>query len=173
MGTKASEPPVSTEQDPVEFTHEHWARSDQPGVEYFTAMGSMMRTHQLMVAELDRVLKPHALSRTAFLLMATLLMSRDHTRPLGQLSKHLMVHPTTITLVIDQLTDRGLVVRAPHSTDRRTVLATLTDAGQELVDRASKDLADSQFGLTGVTESLAKRLTSTLGQVRVRMGDVP
>lgn len=162
---------LTTEQDPVEFTREHWARSDQPGVEYFTAMGAMMRTHQLMVAEMDRVLKPHGLSRTAFLLMATLLMSREHTRPLGQLSKHLMVHPTTITLVIDQLDGKGLVTRTPHSTDRRTVLASLTPDGLDLVTKASQDLAVAHFGLTGVTESVAKRLTTVLGQIRDRMGD--
>jgi DNA-binding MarR family transcriptional regulator len=163
---------MSTEQDPVEFAREHWAASDQPGVAYFTAMAAMMRTHQLMVTELDRALKPHGLSRTAFLLMATLLMSRQHTRPLGQLSKHLMVHPTTITLVIDQLDERKLVTRAPHSTDRRTVLATLTTEGRELVAKASADLAAAQFGLSGVSEPLSRRLTSVLAQVRTRMGDV-
>jgi DNA-binding MarR family transcriptional regulator len=140
-------------------------------VEYFTAMDAMMRTHQLMVIELDRVLKPHGLSRTAFLLLATLLMSREHTRPLGQLSKHLMVHPTTITLVIDQLEGKGLVTRTAHRTDRRTVLASLTDVGRELVAKAGEDLAGAQFGLSGVTDALAKRLTSILGQVRGRMGD--
>ena len=164
---------VSIEQDPVEFVRQHWADTAQPGVEHFTAMGAMMRTHQLMVAELDRVLKPYGVSRTAFLLMATLLMSREHTRPLGQLSKHLMVHPTTITLVIDQLDGKGLVSRTPHSTDRRTVLATLTDQGRVLVTKASDDLASAQFGLTGVTDTLAKRLTSVLGQIRGRMGDAP
>lgn len=168
---KVSENPA--EQDPVEFTREHWAGADQPGVEYFTAMAAMMRTHQLMVAEMDRVLKPHGLNRTAFLLMATLMMSREHTRPLGQLSRHLLVHPTTITLVIDQLAARDLVTRTPHSTDRRTVLATLTEPGAELVTRASADLAGARFGLTGTPESLAKRLTTVLSQVRTRIGDSP
>ncbi|HEY1969167.1 MAG TPA: MarR family transcriptional regulator [Pseudonocardia sp.] len=163
---------VSSEQDPVEFTREHWASNEQPGAEYFAAMGAVMRAHALMVAELERVLKPHGLSRTAFLLMATLLMSREHTRPLGQLSRHLMVHPTTVTLVIDQLDGRGLVTRQPHPTDRRTVLASLTPDGLELVTKAGEDLAGTQFGLTGVSESLAQRLTSVLGQIRAKMGDL-
>jgi DNA-binding MarR family transcriptional regulator len=164
---------VVSEQDPVDFTREHWAACNQPGVDHFAAMGAMMRTHQLMVAEMDRILKPHGISRTAFLLMATLLMSRDHTRPLGQLSKHLMVHPTTVTLVIDQLDSRKLVTRTPHSTDRRTVLATLTDEGRDLLTKAGEDLAGAQFGLTGVSTALAQRLTTSLGQARARMGDVP
>jgi DNA-binding MarR family transcriptional regulator len=164
---------MADEQDPVEFIREHWAAGEQPGVEYFAAMGAMMRTHQLMVAEMDRVLKPHGISRTAFLLMATLLMSRGHARPLGQLSRHLMVHPTTVTLVIDQLDTKGLVTRAPHSTDRRTVLASLTPDGLELATKASEDLAASQFGLVGVGEPTVRRLTSVLAQVRTRMGDAP
>ena len=163
---------MTAEADAVEYTRQHWAESGQPATEHFAAMGAVMRTHQLMVNELDRVLKPHNVSRTAFLLMATLLMSREHTRPLGQLSRHLMVHPTTVTLVIDQLAGRDLVTRRPHPTDRRTVLASLTDEGRRVVGKASEDLAATQFGLTGVSESLAQRLTGVLGQVRTKMGDI-
>jgi hypothetical protein len=39
------------------------------------------------------------------------------------------------------------------------------------VTRASADLTAVQFGLTGVNESLAQRLTAVLGQIRVKMGD--
>jgi len=163
---------MSTDADAVEYSRQHWAASGQPAADHFAAMGALMRTHQLMVAELDRLLKPHSLSRTAFLLLATLLMSRDHTRPLGQLSRHLMVHPTTVTLVIDQLEGRDLVARRPHPTDRRTILAALTDEGRRVVTKAGEDLAGAQFGLTGVSESLAQRVTGVLGQVRTKMGDI-
>jgi DNA-binding MarR family transcriptional regulator len=163
---------MTADADAVEYTRQHWAESGQPAAEHFAAMGALMRTHQLMVNELDRLLKPHSLSRTAFLLMATLLMSREHTRPLGQLSRHLMVHPTTVTLVIDQLAGRDLVTRRPHPTDRRTVLAALTDEGRRVVTKASEDLATAQFGLTGVNDALAQRVTGVLGQVRTKMGDI-
>jgi DNA-binding MarR family transcriptional regulator len=136
-------------------------------------MASMMRAHQTMIAELDRLLKPHDMSRTAFLLMSTLLTSRDHTRPLGQLSRHLMVHPTTVTLVIAQLESKVQVSRRPHPTDRRAVLATLTEEGQRAVTKAAADLAGAQFGLTGASDSLVHRLTSVLSQVRAGMGDAP
>jgi DNA-binding MarR family transcriptional regulator len=161
---------VHRETDPVEYTRAHWVEADQPAPEHFAAVGALMRAHQAVTAELDRLLKAHDLSRTAFLLMATLLISRERTRPLGQLSRHLMVHPTTVTLVIDQLEGRGLVTRRPHPTDRRTVLAALTEEGRRAVTKAGADLAGAQFGLTGVGEPLARRLTSVLGQVRARMG---
>lgn len=162
---------VAAEMDPAEYTRLHWAKAEQPAPDHFAAMGALMRAHQAMAAELDRLLKPHDLSRTAFLLMATLLISHEHTRPLGQLSRHLMVHPTTVTLVIDQLENRGLVTRRPHPTDRRTVLAVLTDQGRRLVSKAGADLAEAQFGLTGVDEPLARRLTLVLGQVRAKLHD--
>lgn len=163
---------MSPESDAVEWTRHHWAEAQQPAPGHFAAMAALMRTHQVMVAELEKLLKPHDLSRTAFLLMATLLISRDHTRPLGQLSRQLMVHPTTVTLVIDQLEQRGMVGRRPHPTDRRTVLATLTEEGLIAVTNASKDLADAQFGMSGVSPQLATKLTGVLRQVRTQIGDV-
>jgi DNA-binding MarR family transcriptional regulator len=163
---------VAPDDDPVEWTRQAWSDGQLPSPDHFAAMASLLRAHQSMVTEMDRRLKPHGLSRTAYLLMATLLISRDHTRPLGQLSRHLMVHPTTVTLVIDQLENRGMVTRAPHPTDRRTVLAALTDAGSAAVTKASEDLAAGQFGLPGVTEPLAQRTTAVLRQIRTRVGDL-
>jgi DNA-binding MarR family transcriptional regulator len=99
-------------------------------------------------------------------------MSRDRTRPLGQLSRHLIVHPTTVTMVIDQLERRGYVTRAPHPTDGRTVLATLTTRGLAAVKRANRALAKAGFGLDGVDEELAVEVTRVLGEVRARLGDL-
>jgi DNA-binding MarR family transcriptional regulator len=163
---------VAPDTDPVEWTRRNWSEGDLPSPDHFAAMTALLRTHQAMVTEMDQRLKPHGMSRTAYLLMATLLISQDRTRPLGQLSRHLMVHPTTVTLVIDQLESRGLVSRTPHPTDRRTVLAALTDAGLEAVTKASDDLATVRFGLPGVSESLAQRTTGVLHQIRTKLGDL-
>lgn len=158
--------------DAVEWMRQRWQDEAQPAADHFAAMAALLRTHQTVGAGLDKVLRGQDLSRTAYLLMTTLRMSRDHTRPLGQLSRHLIVHPTTITLVIDQLEKRGLVSRAPHPTDRRTVLATLTSDGLAAVDKATLILADTCFGLDGVTPQLAVTLTEILRQVREKIGDI-
>ena len=123
----------------------------QPAADQFTAMVAILRTHQAMTASIDATLRTHDLTRTGYLLMTTLQLSRDGTRPLGQLSRHLMVHPTTVTLALDQLEKRNLVKRNPHPTDRRTILAVLTPAGQEVLDKATKALADADFGLPAST----------------------
>ena len=76
-------------------------------------MAAILRTRRVMTASIDATLRPYDLTRTGYLLMTTLL-SREGTRPLGQLSKQLMVHPTTVTLALDQLEKRGLLRRRPH-----------------------------------------------------------
>jgi DNA-binding MarR family transcriptional regulator len=164
---------MSDRQDPVEWWREQWVAHGQPAADQFTAMAAILRTHQAMTASIDAVLRTHDLTRTGYLLMTTLLLSRDGTRPLGQLSRHLMVHPTTVTLALDQLEKRNLVKRNPHPTDRRTILAVLTPAGREVLDKATKAVADGEFGLIGVDSELAGRVVTVLGEVRERIGDIP
>ena len=164
---------MTERQDPVEWSREQWIAHDRPAPDQFTAMVAILRTHQAMTASIDATLRTHELTRTGYLLMTTLQLSRDGTRPLGQLSRHLMVHPTTVTLALDQLEKRKLVRRNPHPTDRRTILAVLTPAGQEILDQATKALAENDFGLTGVDGELSRRAVDVLGDVRERIGDVP
>jgi DNA-binding MarR family transcriptional regulator len=164
---------MTERQDPVEWSREQWVAHGQPGVDQFTAMAAILRTHQAMTASIDARLRTHDLTRTGYLLMTTLLLSWDGTRPLGQLSRHLMVHPTTVTLALDQLEKRNLVKRNPHPTDRRTILAMLTPAGREVLDKATKALADGDFGLGGVDAALSGQVVGVLGEVRKRIGDSP
>src|SRR5882724_3734367 len=157
---------MTERQDPVEWSREQWIAHHQPAPDQFAAMAAILRTHQAMTAAIDATLRVHDLTRTGYLLMTTLQLSREGTRPLGQLSKHLMVHPTTVTLALDQLEKRQLLKRQPHPTDRRTILATLTPAGRELLDKATRSLADNDFGLAGVDVDLSHRVVSVLAEVR-------
>lgn len=162
---------ANTGTDPVDWTHQRWAEEGQPSPAHFAAMASLMRAHQQMTASMDELLKAHELTRTGFLLLSTLRIARAHSRPLGQLGRQMMVHPTTVTLVIDQLEKRGLVRRTRHATDRRTILAELTSAGLAAVTGASEDLAGKQFGLGGIDAEQAGRLTEVLRVVREGQGD--
>lgn len=159
--------------DPVEWSRDRWIAHDLPSADQFTAMAAILRTHHAMTASIDATLRPYDLTRTGYLLMTTLLLSREGTRPLGQLSRQLMVHPTTVTLALDQLEKRGLLHRRPHPTDRRTVLAVLTPAGRELLDEVSPALAGTGFGLAGVDHDLTNRVIDVLREVRGKIGDIP
>lgn len=158
--------------DSVEWSREQWLAQEQPAPEQFTAMAAILRAHQAMSASIDATLRTHDLTRTGYLLMTTLQLSREGTRPLGQLSRHLMVHPTTVTLALDQLEKRKLLRRKPHPTDRRTTLAVLTKAGRELLETVTKSLADASFGLPGVDDTLARQTVEVLRQVRTQIGDI-
>ncbi len=161
-----------TEPDSVEWMRRRWEEHGAPGPTHFAAMASILRTTAVMTDEIDRVLKTFEMTRTAYLVVVTLQMAPESTRPLGQLSKQLLVHPTTITMVIDQLERGGLVRRAPHPSDRRTVLATLTPSGLATAKKASAALGRVDFGLLGIGEATARRITGDLRQVRRGLGDV-
>lgn len=163
---------MSERQDNVEWSRAEWIAHGLPAAEQFTAMVAILRTQQAMCASIDAVLRGHDLTRTGYLLMTTLQLSREGSRPLGQLSKHLMVHPTTVTLALDQLEKRKLLKRSPHPTDRRTILASLSPAGYELLGTVTRALAEARFGLSGVSDALSGRVVDVLRQVRLRVGDI-
>jgi DNA-binding MarR family transcriptional regulator len=56
----------------------------------------------------------------------------------GELAEHEKVQPPSMTRVIAVLDERSLVMRAPHSTDRRQVVLTVTDGGRDLVYQARR-----------------------------------
>jgi DNA-binding MarR family transcriptional regulator len=71
------------------------------------------------------------LSDTQLAALATLVRHGPMTP--GELAEHEKVQPPSMTRVVAVLEERSLVARAPHSTDRRQVVLTVTDAGRELV----------------------------------------
>ena len=56
----------------------------------------------------------------------------------GELAEHEKVQPPSMTRVISVLEERGLVMRAPHPTDRRQVVLTVTEDGRALVSQARR-----------------------------------
>jgi len=69
-------------------------------------------------------------------LWALKTISQSSRLTLGDLSKKMYLHPSTISGVVDRLEGRDLVRRNRDTTDRRVVTVELTPAGQELVKRA-------------------------------------
>ncbi len=56
----------------------------------------------------------------------------------GELAEHEKVQPPSMTRVIAVLEERSLVMRAPHASDRRQVMLTVTDVGKEVVQQSRK-----------------------------------
>ena len=63
-----------------------------------------------------------------------------------------------MTSIVDRLEAAGLVARRRHPEDGRAVLAEITEAGRQLVERATADLVASRFALTSLEpDQLAAR----------------
>jgi len=60
--------------------------------------------------------------------------------PLGELSKRMYLHPSTITAAVDRLEKKGYVLRNRIERDRRVISVQLTPKGNRLAKRAPKPI---------------------------------
>jgi DNA-binding MarR family transcriptional regulator len=71
-------------------------------------------------------------------LAALAALERHESMTPGELADHEKVQPPSMTRVIALLEERGLVRRAPHATDRRQVVLTVTPEGRDVVQRVRR-----------------------------------
>jgi DNA-binding MarR family transcriptional regulator len=71
-------------------------------------------------------------------LAALAALDRHPAMTPGELAEHEKVQPPSMTRVIAALLERGLVSRAPHPTDGRQVILTVTDQGRDLVHQSRR-----------------------------------
>ena len=83
----------------------------------------------------------------------------------------LQVHPTSVTSAVDRLESQGFVERLPHPTDRRAVLASITEAGRARVLAATTALNGQVFEQLGITEHQISQLRTVLRALRANAGD--
>ena len=82
-----------------------------------------------------------------------------------------MIHPTSVTNIVDRLEGQGLVRRVPHPTDRRTTLCEITRDGRERVEKATAAVSAVDLGIAGLTEREVEQLTRLLAKLRKESGD--
>jgi DNA-binding MarR family transcriptional regulator len=90
----------------------------------------------------------------------------DRPLPLGQLADRLACVKSNVTQLVDRLEADGLVSREPDSTDRRSRLAVITDAGREAYSRAMAiQRAAEREVLSGLSPEEAAELERLLARV--------
>ncbi len=156
--------------DPIDEAARQWGLR-WGAVEQMHAVTSLMRVQQLVLAELDELLRPHGLTFARYEALVLLTFSRTGALPLGKMGERLQVHATSVTSLVDRLESAGLVVRRRHPEDGRAVLAEITDAGRELVERATDGLVAARFALTALTPEQLRELSGLLRPVREQAGD--
>ena len=156
--------------DPIDEAARQWALR-WGAVPQMHAVTSLMRVQQLVIGRLDGILKPHGLTFARYEALVLLTFSSRGSLPLGKMGERLQVHPTSITSIVDRLEGAGLVVRRRHPDDGRAVLAEITAAGRALVERATVDLVEAEFGLEAMAADQLGALSEMLRPVRQEAGD--
>jgi DNA-binding MarR family transcriptional regulator len=138
-----------------------------------SAITSIMRAQQILIAKVDEALKPFDLTFARYEALVLLYFSRHGELPMGKMGDRLMLHPTSVTNIVDRLEHQDLVRRIPHPTDRRTVLAQITEDGRQVVEKATEAVSSVRFGVDGLTVAELDQVTDLLRKLRIAAGDFP
>jgi DNA-binding MarR family transcriptional regulator len=132
--------------DPIERAGELWGeRIGSDGAMRLAT--SIMRVQQLVLAALDAAVKPFDITFARYEVLVLLSFSRTGSLPLSKVGERLMVHPTSVTNLVDRLEAQGLVARTVDVADRRRILASLTPAGRRVLKRATAALTAIDFAV--------------------------
>jgi DNA-binding MarR family transcriptional regulator len=117
---------------------------------------------------MDEGLSERGLTRSR----AELLWRLHHRGPMTQrqLSQALRCTPRNVTGLLDGLETDRLVARAPHPTDRRATLVTLTHEGTTTLARLQADYQQGANELfAGITATELTAFLTTLDQLLARL----
>ncbi|HET7014141.1 MAG TPA: MarR family transcriptional regulator [Streptosporangiaceae bacterium] len=162
--------PIDLPFDPIERAAAIWERRFGES-KAMAAVTSIMRAQQILLAELDGLLRSFDLTFARYEALVLLSFSRTGALPLRLIGERLMVHPTSVTNTIDRLERAELVVRRPNPDDRRGTLAEITTAGREVVQAATAKLMEAEFGLGDYEPDQLDDIFGLLEQLRIGAGD--
>jgi DNA-binding MarR family transcriptional regulator len=114
-------------------------------------------------------LERRAADRDVSLIQTRLLgILRDREPTINELAALLGLDKSSVSGLVDRAERRGIVVRRPSSTDRRSVLVVLTPGGQSLIDAVAAEFdADLIELLDPLSEADRRALTTLLSRVLV------
>ena len=156
--------------DPIDEARRHWESRWGRG-DAMAAATAIMRVQQIVLGAVDESLRPFDLTFARYEALVLLQFSRKGSLPLGKMGERLMIHPTSVTNIIDRLEVQGFVRRVPHPTDRRTTLAEITDQGREVVEEATRAVTEASFAMDGLSEREVEQLIRLLRKLRFAAGD--
>ncbi|MCX4917118.1 MarR family winged helix-turn-helix transcriptional regulator [Streptomyces sp. NPDC060011] len=162
--------PLSLAFDPIARADEHWQQR-WGSVPSMAAITSIMRAHQILLAEVDAVVRPYGLTFARYEALVLLTFSKAGELPMSKIGERLMVHPTSVTNTVDRLVRSGLVDKRPNPNDGRGTLASITEKGREVCDAATRDLMGMDFGLGAYDAEECAEIFAMLRPLRVAAHD--
>jgi DNA-binding MarR family transcriptional regulator len=167
--------PFPLEFDPIDragdLWAEHWPNEEPDVYASMRAVTSIMRAQQILIGELDGMLRPYGITFSRFEALVLLVHSQEGSLPLSKIGERLQVHATSVTNVIDRLEAAGLVRREPNPRDGRGTLAVITEEGREVAGKATAALNAARFGLSALPDDDLGALFTILRRLRVEAGD--
>jgi DNA-binding MarR family transcriptional regulator len=162
--------PLDLPFDPIARAAQTWERRFG-AAHAMAAVTSIMRAQQILIGELDALLRPHGLTFARYEALVLLRFSRSGALPLRLIGDRLMVHPTSVTNIINRLELGGFVIRKPNPRDGRGTLAEITEAGRTVVDQATAGLMAAGFGMADYDDAQLDEMFGLLRRLRVAAGD--
>ena len=158
--------------DPIELARRNWVAAGWPdAADGMALVTSIMRVQQLLLADIEGVLRPHGLSFARFEVLRLLAFTRRGELPVGKIGERLQVHPASVTNAVDRLEQAGLVARSANPADGRSIMAAITPAGRELVERCTAVLNDRVFEVNSLGQREITATRGALDQLRRHLGD--
>ncbi len=158
--------------DPLAEAKRQWiAHGWTDAADGMTAVISVMRAQQLLLARVDAALKPFGLSFARYEMLRLLAFSRSGSLPLSSVVARLQVHATTVTSTAERLVRDALIVREPHPHDGRAAMLVLTETGRDLVERATAALNSQVFSAPGMSSEDTAGLVGIVARLRRDAGD--
>jgi DNA-binding MarR family transcriptional regulator len=118
--------------------------ADVPVEEYLCTR--IRRAEQALMAHHEAVLRGYGLTMTQYTVLLTL--SRDDGRSGAQLARACGVTQQSMASVLTGLANKGLIDRHPSPVHAKVMIATLTDAGRDVLDRAYQEVIVLERALT-------------------------
>jgi DNA-binding MarR family transcriptional regulator len=159
--------------DAIAEARRQWEAHDWPAPAAMAAATSIMRAQQIVLGRVDEALRPFDLTFARYEALVLLHFSRSGALPLGKMGDRLMLHPTSVTNIVDRLEGQGYAERTPHPTDRRTTLATITSEGRRITEKATESVSAATIGMGDLADGELDAITSSLRRLRIDFGDFP
>jgi len=127
-------------------------------------MVSLRRMFKAIQQYSEAVLKEFGVTGPQLWALRTIYM--DGSLPMGQLSRKMYLHMSTVSGIVDRLEAKGYVSRTREAPDRRVVKINLTSAGKTLVQRGPEAAQGKLLhGLEGLTHREISHIRSALERV--------
>jgi DNA-binding MarR family transcriptional regulator len=164
---------MAARQDPIELARQNWIGAGWgDAADGMALVTSVMRVQQLFLARVEALLRPRGLTFARFEVLRLLAFTRHGVLPVGKVGERLQVHPASVTNAMQRLEEAGLVTRRANPADGRGVLAEITPAGRELVERCTEILNAEVFATVPLDTAGVAQVIGGLDELRREFDDI-